>query len=174
MIETWTYRFVRTKFYGNDADFIRCYFGKILMNNIEEIMKQDPCESSYDEIFITECTKELLQHPFLIKFEKKESFDLYFVIGKNSNGIFHHPIYYDQTLDRCLEVVKKDGMNLKYIKEQTQEICLVAIANNPESEKYVTIKLDVNLDYLLNAIDNLGEVNLGVYFTRFSSELSLF
>jgi hypothetical protein len=41
----------------------------------------------------------------------------------------------------CLEAVKEDGMALKYVWNQTVEICIAAIKQNLRARRYVAIKL---------------------------------
>ena len=43
------------------------------------------------------------------------------------------------TIEECLEAVRKDGLNLEYIKEenQTEEVCLAAIRNDPSSIRFI-------------------------------------
>ena len=43
------------------------------------------------------------------------------------------------TIDECLEAVKEDGLKLEFIEEenQTEEVCLAAIRNDPSSIRYV-------------------------------------
>jgi len=54
----------------------------------------------------------------------------------NKNG---YAIKYveDQTPEICLAAVKQDGYNLQYVKDQTPEICLAAVKQNWDTLKYV-------------------------------------
>ena len=36
-----------------------------------------------------------------------------------------------------MEMVMRDGLNLEFVKKQTEEICLVAVKRNPFSLRYV-------------------------------------
>lgn len=121
----------------------------ILLNNISE-------RSSHKSYFI-EFESEMITNPFLLTFINHEN-EKYFIAEYNGST-FSKLLECEQTREKCLKVVREDGLNLRYVKNQTVEICLAAMANNPEGEKYVKIELNVDLDYLLNSIDNLGSVN---------------
>ena len=41
-----------------------------------------------------------------------------------------------------LAAVKQNGCALQYVKDQTPEICLAAIKQNPEAKRFVRIALD--------------------------------
>ena len=41
-----------------------------------------------------------------------------------------------------LEAVKKNGMSLRYIENQTEELCLAAVKQNPNAFRYVKHKTD--------------------------------
>ncbi len=43
----------------------------------------------------------------------------------------------EQTQDICLAAVRENGDALKYVREQTQEICLVAVKQIPRALLYV-------------------------------------
>ena len=45
-----------------------------------------------------------------------------------------------QTNELCLEAVKQNGCALQYVKIQTSEICLEAVKQNINSLKYINIK----------------------------------
>jgi hypothetical protein len=59
----------------------------------------------------------------------------------------------DQTDDICLEAVKQDGVALKYVTDQTDEICLEAIQNDCEALQYVDYDIKTE-DFCLCAINN--------------------
>jgi hypothetical protein len=40
----------------------------------------------------------------------------------------------------CLAAVEQDGLNLKHVKKQTQEVCRAAVAQNPDAIYYVIDK----------------------------------
>lgn len=42
----------------------------------------------------------------------------------------------NQTLELCIEAVKQNGLALQYVKEQTNDMCMEAIKQNPNSIKY--------------------------------------
>ena len=48
----------------------------------------------------------------------------------------------DQTPEICLAAVKDYGLVLEYVKNQTTDICLAAIKQNPEAKRFVRIALD--------------------------------
>jgi hypothetical protein len=41
----------------------------------------------------------------------------------------------------ALEVVKQDGYDLRYVKEQTEDICLEAVKQNKDALQYVDKKI---------------------------------
>ena len=43
----------------------------------------------------------------------------------------------EQTKEMCLEAVKQNGYNIKYVKEQTNELCLEAVKQNGKALYYV-------------------------------------
>lgn len=43
----------------------------------------------------------------------------------------------DQTLEKCLEAVKKNGLSLQYVENQTDEICLAAVTENGWALQFV-------------------------------------
>ena len=43
----------------------------------------------------------------------------------------------EQTEEICLEAVKENGYALKYVKEQTEEICLKAVEEDGDALQYV-------------------------------------
>ena len=43
----------------------------------------------------------------------------------------------EQTPEICLAAVQQDGLALKYVKEQTPEICSAAVKQNSKAHKYV-------------------------------------
>jgi hypothetical protein len=45
----------------------------------------------------------------------------------------------EQTDEECKSAVMKDGLQLKFVIEQTPEICMMAIKQNPEALKFVVI-----------------------------------
>jgi hypothetical protein len=40
----------------------------------------------------------------------------------------------------CLVAVEQNGLNLKYVKKQTREVCRAAVAQNPDAIYYVIDK----------------------------------
>ena len=44
----------------------------------------------------------------------------------------------EQTVEICLEAVKRDGRTLKYIKNQTLEICREAVKNDSVAKNYIS------------------------------------
>ena len=46
----------------------------------------------------------------------------------------------EQTTEICLIAVKQDGYALEYVKEQTNEICLEALIQNKDALKYINSK----------------------------------
>ena len=43
----------------------------------------------------------------------------------------------EQTPDICMAAVKQQGFALKYVKEQTPDICMAAVEQNRDSVRYV-------------------------------------
>ena len=43
----------------------------------------------------------------------------------------------EQTHDICMEAVRQDGNALRYVKEQTYNICIEAVKQNRDAIKYV-------------------------------------
>jgi len=46
----------------------------------------------------------------------------------------------DQTLEICLAAVRQNGHALEFVRNQTEEICLAAIRQNINALRYVNIK----------------------------------
>lgn len=55
-----------------------------------------------------------------------------------SNGTFIKDI--EQNEEMCIEAVKRNGMALRYVKEQTPDICREAMNQNRNTFKYVEHK----------------------------------
>lgn len=117
-------------------------------------------EKSSSKCRIVDFPKDKIYNPFLLNFTNSEN-EKYIIAKYYREYEFSGFLVHEQSQKKCFEVVREDGLNLRYVKNQTTEICLAAMANNPDSEKYVKIKLNVKLDYLLNMIENLGIVNSG-------------
>ena len=70
----------------------------------------------------------------------------------NQNGILLKYIK-QQTEKICLAAVKSDGSALEYVKDQTKEICLEAVKNNGYALQYVK---DKTYELCLEAVKNNG------------------
>lgn len=44
-----------------------------------------------------------------------------------------------QTEEFCLEMVRRDGLNLKYVRNQTDDICIAAVKQNYRALEYMKI-----------------------------------
>lgn len=147
----------------HDQTFVNCEVRKIEnIFDLKQIERIDPWNSFEftSSVIPRKCFKSDLFHPF-IKYITNEKTQEKCYILIDAYWIFNFAfVKEEQTLEKCLDVVKKDGMNLRYIeaRKQTVEICMAALSNNPSSEKYVKIELNIELDYLLNMIGNLGIV----------------
>ena len=62
----------------------------------------------------------------------------------------------EQTQEICLEAVKQYGLALQYVKEQTFEMCLEAVKQNGNALKYV-----INQTPLI--IHSLKKYNISIY-----------
>ena len=63
--------------------------------------------------------------------------------------------------DYCLKSVNSIGCNLKYVKNQTEEMCLAAIKQNSEALQYVHTKTEkICLEALNQDIDSIIFVNI--------------
>lgn len=60
--------------------------------------------------------------------------DVYVYAVSQSSDLFKHIT--DQTDKICLSAVAKEGLALRYVIEQTEKICQIAIHSNPFSLKY--------------------------------------
>ena len=78
---------------------------------------------------------------FLNKVNKKEE-EIVSYFGKEAleavkrNGLALQYVK-DQTKDICLKAVKQDGFALLYVKNQTKEICLEAVKQDGSALQYV-------------------------------------
>ena len=50
--------------------------------------------------------------------------------------------------ENCLAAVKRDGYNLRFVKNQTPEICLVAVKENGNAFQYVEEQSPLIIHYL--------------------------
>ena len=71
----------------------------------------------------------------------------------------------EQTDEICLAAVRIDGHSLRFVKNQTEEICLVAVTENGFSLKYVKDQTEeICLAAILETIGSLEYVNEDMFY----------
>jgi len=63
-----------------------------------------------------------------------------------------------KTEEICLEAVKDDGWNIKFIPEhmRTEKICLIAIRRDINTYRYIPENI-INMNLYLNSLQNINE-----------------
>jgi len=110
-------------------------------------------------ILCNDCNKEFSKSSLYYKCplcksdSKKDLIDKYILLVKYNGLDLKH--IQNQTDEICLMAVKQNGLALKYVKNQTSEICKTAVAQNGDALKYVQKTTDEILHiYLLNIYFN--------------------
>lgn len=129
-------------------------------NKDVNIMKNtDPISVTYNGYAIStfHLADEIQNNPFLVRFIIQPNNKVYYIVKIYGYYMTCFEFLREETVEKSLSAVMKDGMNLRFVTLQTPEICQAAILNNPESEQFVNIPFTftVSLDVLLELISKI-------------------